>query len=343
MSEYLGFDPSRNPIYYFVSYNSGDKDLVGKITKAMVHRGINLWYDFGIDYGEEWENVITRKIRDSQGVLLFFTKGILIKRNSYVQKEYKIAKFLNQKIYVALCDVVTPEDVPIDKIAWWIDINDNQTINLFDSNDIDKVIEKLALLLGVQTYEDQMDQIISIYNSLYFSGRIKEAETVLVEYLRKITLKGKVELISNIVIGGFFKTNILSTAENCKKLKSPLVTHTGEKRNDFFECKQVCIENDNFIVGNGFVFHRGNRGDAHVIWIWKNGELIHTIGGLIESRKLEIYWDSIDNIIYITYYSDKEYMEEKDVITNSFLSITSIEDPNGMAICTNFSFIKSID
>ena len=48
--------------------------------------------------------------------MLLFTKGILSKENSYVQKEYKIAKFLKRKIYVALVDQINTEDIPIEKV-----------------------------------------------------------------------------------------------------------------------------------------------------------------------------------------------------------------------------------
>lgn len=267
----------------------------------MMHSGINLWYDFGIDYGEKWEECISRKIKDSQGVLLLFTKGILLKENSYVQKEYKIAKFLKRKVYVALVDQIKTEDIPIEKIPWWVDVSDNQTINLFEVKNICAVVERLSMMLGVQKHEDRMNMIISAYNSLYFEGRITEAEAVLKEYLHKISLRGKVEIIANIFLGGFQQTQLFSSAEEKNHFHKALQTHTGEWRRSFTDCRRLTLNGDIFTVGNGFVFHRGSHGDAHVIWIWKNGELIHTIGRLIEAFKLSLYYDSIDNVIYIIY------------------------------------------
>lgn len=341
MSEYLGFEPSTNPIYYFVSYNSEDKDVVSGISKTLMHSGINLWYDYGIDYGEKWEEVITTKIKDAQGVLLFFTKGILLKHNSYVQKEYKIAKFLNCKIYVALVDLIKNEEVPVEKISWWIDINENQTINLFETSDTYTMIERLSILLGVQTHEDKMSKIISKYNELYFEGRIDEADSALKEYLHNTSLKGKTEVIANIVMGGFQGSHILSPAMSVRRLDFSLRTHTGSDINSFYECKQINVNSDTFIIGNEFIFHRGTHGDAHVIWIWKNGELIHTIGGLIDAYNLEVLWDSIDNMIYITYLSDREIIKTgEDDISETLLSITAIEFPNEAAICTDFKFIQ---
>lgn len=341
MSEYLGFAPSENPIYYFLSYNSEDKEKVGEIAKTMMHSGINLWYDYGIDYGEKWEETIAKKIKNSQGVLLLFTKGILSKYNSYVQKEYKIAKYLNRKVYIALVDQIKEDDVPIEKIPWWIDINENQTINLFEISYINIMVEKLSVLLGVQHYEDKMNIIINKYNELYFEGRVDEAGIVLEEYLHSISLKGKVEVIANIVMGGFQNTNILSPSISVSHLDTKLRTHTGEFKETFYECKKLTVKKDTFIVGNDFIFHRGKMGDAHVIWIWRNGELIHTIGGLIDANKLEVYWDSFDCIIYIVYLSDKETRENgQDIVSETFLSVTTIENPNEMPVCTDFKFIR---
>jgi hypothetical protein len=91
MSSYLGFQPTTNPEYYFISYNNEDADRVGAITQRMAAAGVDLWYDHGIDYGTDWETVITERIHNAQAIVLFFTAGILQKKNSYVQKEYKIA------------------------------------------------------------------------------------------------------------------------------------------------------------------------------------------------------------------------------------------------------------
>lgn len=36
MSAYLGFQPTKNPVYYFVSYNNEDAHRVGPIANAIV-------------------------------------------------------------------------------------------------------------------------------------------------------------------------------------------------------------------------------------------------------------------------------------------------------------------
>ena len=72
MSAYLGFLPTKNPVYYFVSYNNEDAHRVGPIAKTMSHSGINLWYDHGIEYGDNSEITITERIQNVQAVILFF-------------------------------------------------------------------------------------------------------------------------------------------------------------------------------------------------------------------------------------------------------------------------------
>ena len=119
MSKYLGFKPTDNPNYYFLSYNSEDSDRISELAGSMQNSGIELWYDDGIEYGEKWEETLTRKIRNSQAMILVFTKGILNKENSYVQREFKIASHLNKKVYVILYDKIDSAAVPDDKLSWW--------------------------------------------------------------------------------------------------------------------------------------------------------------------------------------------------------------------------------
>lgn len=336
MSAYLGFQPTKNSVYYFVSYNSEDAIRVGDIAKTMSYSGINLWYDHGIEYGDNWETTITEKIQNAQAIILFFTKGILQKNNSYVQKEYKMAtQFYDKKVYIVMLDEIKNEEVPVEKVSWWIDINERQCIAGYQYADVPTLIEVVAHSLGIQTHEDKMNKIIGRYNELYHSGRIADAETCLSEYLHGVSLSGKVQLFLNIISGNLQNTKLVSPAKTIQgKLTKPLFTHMHQPKDDFFECKQISVHGDIFTVANDFLFHLGNRGDAHIIWIWKNDELIHTIGGLIDAINLQVFWDSRDDIIYISYDSQKANYED-----DSFTSITTVENPDGQVICSDFKHI----
>ena len=57
MATNFGFTPLEQSEYYFVSYNTQDTARVAKITREMNRRGIPLWYDDGIEYGEMEDEV----------------------------------------------------------------------------------------------------------------------------------------------------------------------------------------------------------------------------------------------------------------------------------------------
>jgi len=157
MANYLGFRPSDNPKYYFLSYNTEDADRVGEIAGQMSQAGIELWYDKGIEYGEKWERTIAEKIYGCQAVVLFFTRGILYKENSYVEKEYKMALKFSKKIYVVMMDEIDDEDVPPVRMPWWTDIQDLQCIEapIFANSDV--VVEEIVSVLTVKREPDTGD------------------------------------------------------------------------------------------------------------------------------------------------------------------------------------------
>lgn len=339
----LGFKPTNNANYYFLSYNSEDSHRISEISRLMFHSGINVWYDKGIGYGEKWEKIIAEKINACQAVILFFTKGILSKDNSYVEKEYKMASKFKREVYTVMLDDIDDRDVPVNKMPWWIEITDRQCIAAHGSIEPYRVVEEISALLGVTVFEDKMDKIIEKYNDLYLLGRRTEAEECLAQYLHGISLKGKAKLITNMQKGAFKDIIIQSTADTIKgRLEKPLFIHTNMPKDSFYECKRIVINQDTFTLGNDYLFHRGSRGDAHVIWLWRNDEMIFVIGGLVEADGIDLFYDSYDDIIYISYISDQETMdEEKGLVVKSSLSIAAIEDPNGEAVGTDFRFIGS--
>ena len=79
MSSYLGFEPTENREYFFLSYNNEDAPRLSGLACEMDRSGIPLWYDDGIEYGEEWARRINRMIAGAQAVVILFTRGILEK------------------------------------------------------------------------------------------------------------------------------------------------------------------------------------------------------------------------------------------------------------------------
>ena len=337
MSCYLGFEPTDRPNYYFVSYNSEDIERISPIAKSVFHAGVPLWYDFGLEYGEKWETQISGEIMNSQAILLFFTKGILMKQNSYVRKEYEMAtKFFGRKVFVVMMDKIENKDVPFDKVPWWIDIQEHQSIDVSNMTDMDAIVCRILQALGMQTREERMGHLIENYKSLYDAGRSDEAEAYLAEYLHGQSLAGKAQTIRNVVLQRIEGLKALCATEIRGKLDTELIDHAGHRRDAFFECHRITLDETVFTIGNSFVFHRGNRGDAHVINIWRDDELIYTAGGLIDANDTQAYYDRSDDIIYICFSSAEEEIVEGEVEETFFTTTIAVEDPKGDAVCTMF-------
>ena len=132
MANYLGFEPTkRNNDYYFVSYSSADAGYVGAVCGQLNKHKIPLWYDYGIQYGNEWEVSITKRIAQCTAVILFFSPRILENKNSYVLKELEIAKDYEKPVYTIHLKAVNIKTVPAETHHYWVDIRRYQGIEAF--------------------------------------------------------------------------------------------------------------------------------------------------------------------------------------------------------------------
>ncbi len=150
MSKYLGFEPSSNEEFYFVSYNNDDAEKVSTIAKSLNDAGVPLWYDDGIEYGKEWAEELNQRINDSLAVILFFTKGILYKEQSYVQKEWKIANLFGKRIFVLFLDDMANTEIPVKKMNWWVDITDKQSLDISKMSDLGQIVLEIKRALKIQ-------------------------------------------------------------------------------------------------------------------------------------------------------------------------------------------------
>lgn len=344
MSNYLGFEPCDNPNYFFVSYNNEDADRVGEITQRLHHSNIPLWYDHGIDYGETWETKISEKLMNAQAVILFFTKGILFKEHSYVQKEYIMAtEYFDKTVYVVMMDNINNKEVPHNKVPWWIDIQAKQCIHISTETDMDVIVREISKAIGMATHKDKMNQMIKNYKELYDSGKTNEAELYLTDYMNGMSLAGKAKCIADIFSGQIKDVSLPVTAVEIKsKITPPLVSHIGKPVDNFYECYKLTIKQTIFTFGNSFVFHRGCMGDAHVINVWKNDKNIFTVGGLVEAYNMRVYHDNVDDIIYIAYSSDQENRSDGINESKTYISIITIERPTDDAICNDFKWLVEL-
>lgn len=174
MSYYLGFEPTDQSNFFFASYNNEDAARVASLTCEMAKIGIPLWYDYGIEYGRKWASQINEKISASQAMILFFTKGILLKEDSYVQKEFKIARLLKKKIIVLMLDEIESTEIPTSKLDWWIDITDNQCLNVYLLTEQEVIIGEVKRALGITT--TNQDDKVALAESIQWEADKKKRE-----------------------------------------------------------------------------------------------------------------------------------------------------------------------
>lgn len=82
---------------YFVSYSHKDAEIVKPIINSLKRRGVNIWYDAGIDPGAEWQDVLGKKIMASAGVIPFLSKNFIESRQC--KKELDFADTLGTPLY----------------------------------------------------------------------------------------------------------------------------------------------------------------------------------------------------------------------------------------------------
>lgn len=350
MSSFLGFLPTVRPGYFFVSYNTEDAERITPIVTTLYREDVPFWYDHGIEYGEKWAPQINEKLSKSQGVLLFFTKGILSKENSYVRKEYKMAKMLGKKVYVIMVDEISQQDVPIRVLDWWIDITDEQCITAFGRRWNEDFYNEIKKALGVETHEKKMSMLMQNYLQLFSQGKLDEAEQYVSEYLRGKTLEEKAHFFAKVAAG---KMAGVSIVPQHKTLGHPSCFNSwesqttwddvlAEKRNHVGksvdpDCVRLLeIKDQLFTAADCFVFRTRDLGDAYVIHLWRNNELIFTVPHLFDACLKHMYYDATEDLLYLIYTSDKYTKAAGKYESTSYWSVAIIQDPAGEAIAMSF-------
>ncbi|MCR5325091.1 MAG: toll/interleukin-1 receptor domain-containing protein [Lachnospiraceae bacterium] len=162
MSTYMGFEPTQDKKdYYFISYNTEDSSRVGRIA-ALLSKVIPVWYDYAIPYGESWEKEISVKIAKSKAFLMFFTRGILEKEDSYTQKEFRIAKRKGRTRIVIFLEKITDDQIPDELLAFWDDVTQTQNVYLSDTND--RITSCREILKALKLSEKEINDFIEKIN-----------------------------------------------------------------------------------------------------------------------------------------------------------------------------------
>ena len=98
---YHGTDP-----YAFVSYSHLDSGEVYSIISAMQDREMNIWFDEGIQVGDEWPEEIGERLIGCEAVIVMLSSNSI--KSANVRREVNMAMSENKKVIVVLMD-----DVPL--------------------------------------------------------------------------------------------------------------------------------------------------------------------------------------------------------------------------------------
>jgi len=243
-------------------------------------------------------------------------------------------KYFGRKVYVVMMDVVENGDVPYDKVPWWIDIQAHQSVNVVGKKEED-AIEAITDALGITTHEEKMNQLILRYSELYETGERESAERFLNEYLHGQNLAGKAQLLANIICGGIPGSVIGTQAVEFDHTEDESVLRKiGINGKSFYECAQIEIKGETITVINEMLGANPSGPDPHVVRIWKGDELIHATPGPRNATELHATYDALDDVLFISFSSSAP-------TGGSAVSIISVENPAGEAVCNVFRHICS--
>ena len=149
MARDLGIKSTAKSPFYFLSYNSEDQERVKVFAEFLDKNKIPLWYDNGIEIGDKWEKTIADRICDCESVIMFISKGIFQKPESYVHKEFEMARdYFERKIIIVLLDKIAKKDVPRQYVSWWIDITHMQCINAAEYGNVAECAIRVMQAIG---------------------------------------------------------------------------------------------------------------------------------------------------------------------------------------------------
>lgn len=88
---YTGDEP-----YIFISYSHQDSSIVMNVIKSIIEMGFRVWYDEGIELGQDFPTDIANKIENCTQFVPFISKSSV--NSWWVKKEIKLAEYYRRKI-----------------------------------------------------------------------------------------------------------------------------------------------------------------------------------------------------------------------------------------------------
>ena len=150
MSKNFGFIPDIHDgeRYCFISYDSGDSVLVSGIARSL-NKIVKVWYDHAIPRGNEWSIELETHIKNSDTMLIFETKKLFKRNDSWVVKEFEIAKSNKVNVVPVFVDKISEEDVSTELHSFWKELNALQGVDISSCQSGDECAFSIAEALGV--------------------------------------------------------------------------------------------------------------------------------------------------------------------------------------------------
>lgn len=189
--------------YYFISYSHKDYKLVFPLILELLEKGLNIWYDRGLENGLSWLDYVKKKVYsyDCKGIIYFVSDNCLDSKS--LNEEYLLSRKYskNSIIYLLNCDFIDNlfnylENKKLDLTIFLKNIDNEElklkeneivflnafsTIRAFkvlDNNDgIDSLIDNVKKMPLPKLIVYQQDEVLEGYSIKYIRDlSIKEVE-----------------------------------------------------------------------------------------------------------------------------------------------------------------------
>lgn len=147
MATDFGFLPVKDGKFYFISYNTEDSARVAQIVRYMHERGVPFWYDYGLEYGKEWETQIASHIAECEAVLMFVTNGLFFKEKSFVRKEYDEAMIYGKRIIPVFLDYIDASSLPKYSVGFYVDLDRLHNVSYENGCSVQEIAKRTILAL----------------------------------------------------------------------------------------------------------------------------------------------------------------------------------------------------
>ena len=322
MSSYLGIEPTERADYFFASYCNEDSERLTPLVRALAHNNVPLWYDYGLAYGSQWQTQIADRIQGCQAVLLFISKNLFRKPQSYVTTEYEMAtEYFDKTVYAIHIEDISKGDIPNAYLGWWINVTQNQSLIVSQYPSEERLMGEFARMLRISNPQERISTTMEQYRHLLSIGDSDKAQAILRSVLHEQMIETKAHIVANLFGNGYAGVKAVNTGDAFKTLT---------------QLKLCEIGGMSFRAPYRTVFHRIGAGDADVIDVFRNDERVFTIGGLVDAYDGALLYDKNDDLLFVLYYSCPNVPNHSEEANDRYLSVCVIEQPATQAVCRDY-------